>query len=140
MAEMMSACGVLCSECPAYFGDVWGIVQQQRTAQAWSRIYGYNQPAESIACRGCLGPEDQVFHTCRTCEARNCCRAKGFSSCAECPVEQCPDLEKAQSVWDGVPEIAKILSHDDFVIYAQPYCGHRERLAEARRAVGRRTQ
>ena len=140
MARMMSACGVLCSDCPAYLGDVKGVAHQQCTVAAWKRIYGLNESVENIACGGCLAPDDQLFHTCRTCKARHCCRSKGFSTCAECPVERCPDLEKAQSVWDGVPDLAKTLSREDFVTYAQPYCDHRHRLAEARLALTRPQQ
>ncbi len=128
----MSACGVLCSECPAYHGDLKGVAYQERTAAAWKRIFGLDEPAANITCGGCLAPDLEVFHTCRNCRARLCCRAKGLGTCAECSVDQCPDLEKAQSAWDGVPELATTLSQDDFAIYAQPYCNHRQRLAEAR--------
>lgn len=129
---MMSACGVLCSECPAYFGDAKGGTHQKRTTEAWSRIYGLNEAPENISCGGCSGPDNLLFHTCRTCGARRCCRSKGFSTCAECSVEFCADLERAQSMWDGVPALAKTLSPEDFISYAQPYCDHRRRLAEAR--------
>jgi hypothetical protein len=124
----------MCSDCPAYLGDVKGIEHQNRTVAAWQRIYGLAEKAENISCGGCLGPDEKVFRTSRKCRARGCCRSKGFASCAECRVEPCPDLEKAQSVWDGVPDIAKTLSRADFVTYAQPYCGHRRRLAAARAA------
>ena len=137
---MMSACGVLCSDCPAYFGDAKGITHQKRTAAAWRRIYGLNETFENISCGGCLGPDDKLFHTSRNCKARRCCLSKGFATCAECPAEQCPDLERAQSVWDEVPDIAKSLPRQDFVIYAEPYCDHRRRLAEARCALRRRPQ
>jgi hypothetical protein len=137
MNKMMSACGVLCSGCAAYFGHAKGVAHQERSAAAWRRIYGLNETIEHMSCGGCLAPDDRVFHTSRTCKARLCCRSKGFGSCAECPVEQCPDLEKAQSVWDGVPEIAKGLSRQDFIAYAQPYCDARRRLAEAHHPPGR---
>jgi len=140
MNPMMSACGVMCSDCPAYLGAAKGVAHQERTVAAWRRIYGLNETSENISCGGCLGPDDQLFHTSRTCKARRCCRSKAFSSCAECAVESCPDLEKAQSVWDEVPHLAEALSREDFVNYAQPYCNHRRRLAEARRAVGQRPQ
>jgi hypothetical protein len=132
MAAIMSACGVLCSGCAAYRGKAKGAGHQERTAAAWRRIYGLRAKAESISCGGCLRPDDEVFHTSRNCKARRCSLAKGFAGCAECDVEPCPDLERAQSVWDGVPEIAKTLSQADFKTYAQPYCDHRRRLAAAR--------
>jgi hypothetical protein len=131
MDKMMSACGVLCSDCPAYHGQAKGIAHQKKTVEAWRRIYGLNEGFQNISCGGCLGADDQLFHTSRDCKARRCCLAKGFSRCAECDVESCFYLEKAQSVWDEVPELAKALSREDFVLYAQPYCNHRRRLEEA---------
>lgn len=136
MARMISACGVLCSDCPAYLGGAKGVAHQRNTLAAWRRIYGLNETVENITCGGCLGPDDQLFHTSRTCAARRCCRSKGFGTCAECSVKGCPDLEKAQSLWDEVPELAKVLSREDFVTFAQPYCDHRRRLAEVRRTLG----
>ena len=129
---MMSACGVLCSECPAYLGAAKGIKHQKRTIEAWHRIYGLNETVEHLTCGGCLGPDEEVFYTSRNCKARRCCRSKGFSSCAACPEESCEDLEKAQSVWDDVPNLIDKLSPSDFATYAQPYCDHRIRLAAAR--------
>jgi len=129
---MMSACGVLCSECPAYLGANKGIEHQRRTVEAWHRIYGLNETIEHISCGGCLGPEADVFYTIRNCGARRCCQSRGFSSCAECPNESCADLEKAQSVWDEVPDLINKLSSSDFATYARPYCDHRKRLTTAR--------
>ncbi len=47
MTRMMSACGVLCSDCPAYFADAKGVAHQERTASAWQRIYGLMKPART---------------------------------------------------------------------------------------------
>ena len=136
---MMSACGVLCSECPAYLGSARGVAHQRRTAEAWHRIYGLSEKPEDISCAGCSGPDDQLFHTSRRCKARRCCRLKGFTTCAECPKETCEDLERAQAVWDEVPRLESSLSREDFHTYASPYCGQRARLAAARalRRAGR---
>ena len=136
MNTMMAACGVMCSGCPAYHGAAKDPAHQCSTVAAWRRIYDLTETPEHITCGGCLGPDDEVFHTSVRCKARRCCRSKGFSSCAECTVERCGDLEKAQAVWDEVPELASSLSASDFEIYARPYCGHRERLAGLR-ATGR---
>ncbi len=132
MTKMMSACGVMCSGCPAYHGATKGIGHQRRTVEAWRRIYGLSETPEHISCGGCLASDEDLFHTSRHCKARRCCRGKGFSSCADCPTEQCVDLEKAQLVWDGVPEIGSALSKKDFDVYARPYCGHRARLDRVR--------
>lgn len=135
MGIMMSACGVMCSGCPAF--DERGAPPEKRrlrTAEAWRRIYGVDEPPERIACGGCLGPDARLFHTSRRCAARHCCLAKGLSSCAACPVRPCDLLERAQSTWDEVPEIGSRLTPAEFDLYARPYCGHRERLEAARRS------
>lgn len=132
MCEMMSACGVMCSECPAYQGSAKGAAHQRRTVEAWQRIYNLSEPPERLSCGGCLGPDSELFHTQVGCRARKCCLAKGLSSCAECALEGCQDLEKAQSVWDEVPDLRSVLSAADFETYARPYCGHRARLAALR--------
>jgi hypothetical protein len=130
--KMMAACGVMCSDCPAYLGQARGPEHQESTAAAWRRIYRMRETAANISCGGCSGPEDRLFHTSLRCKARLCCASKGFKTCAECSLESCRDLEKAQAVWDRVPDLAKTLSREDFATYARPYCGHRRRLAAAR--------
>jgi hypothetical protein len=135
MEKLMSACGVLCSECGAYLAASRGPEYQQQVADAWRRIYGRDEATANISCKGCLGSDEDVFHTSIRCTARRCCRSKGFKSCAECPKTLCEYLERAQSVWDGVPQIGLSLSAADFDRYARPYCSHRERLAAARSDV-----
>ncbi|HTR22777.1 MAG TPA: DUF3795 domain-containing protein [Terriglobales bacterium] len=136
MRKQISACGVICSDCPAYRAAEKGIAHQKRTAEAWLRIYERKERYEDVSCGGCPSSDDEVFHTSRPCQARRCCISKRFASCAECPVENCVDLERAQSVWDGVSEIASTLSQPDFVSYAEPYLDPRGRLNKARRAAG----
>ena len=133
MKEVMSACGVLCSGCAAYHGKEKGLEHRKRAAAAWRRIYRMKVTAEQMVCGGCLAPDEGVYPSSQTCKARNCCRAKGFSSCAECgEAGSCPMLEKAQSVWGGVPKIAATLSPAELKAYAKPYLGARRRLAAAR--------
>jgi Protein of unknown function (DUF3795) len=137
MTRMMSACGVLCSGCPAFRDKDVGIDKVQ-TAAKWRRVSGLKQKDEDISCGGCLGPDDQLFHTCRKCEARQCCRKKGLRSCAECFVKSCALLEKAQAQWDGVAKLVEVVSRTDFAKYAKPFCDHRQRLERARRAGTKR--
>ncbi len=135
MSDLMAACGVLCSGCPAYHANQRGAAHQERTAVAWRRIYRLRETPGAISCEGCQAADDEVFHTCRRCAARRCCRRRGFASCAECDTRPCAKLEKAQAVWDTVPHLAERLTAGDFDRYARPYCGHRQRLEAARAAV-----
>ncbi len=132
MDRVMSACGVMCSDCGAHLAASKGPNFQKTVADAWRRIYGRDEDPDKISCGGCLSSDDQVFYTSVRCKARRCCLEKGFRSCAECPKESCELLAKAQSVWDGVPAIGATLSAPDYAMYAAPYCGHRERLESAR--------
>ncbi len=132
MPRLMSACGVWCSDCPAYRAAAKGVAHRRRTVEAWRRIYGLRVSIENLSCGGCLGPDEELFHTSRTCKARRCSRRKGYRTCADCRTTSCADLERAQALWDGVPALASTLSRADFVTYARPYCGHRRRLAAAR--------
>jgi len=138
MTRMMSACGVLCSSCPAFHGREKGLEHQKRTAAAWKRIYRLTMKAEDITCGGCQGLENELLGSCGKCKAQQCCREKGFRSCADCRVKSCARLTKAQAAWDGVPKLVRILTHADFVRYAQPYCGHRERIEQQRRQAAKR--
>ena len=139
MDTIMSACGVVCSDCAAYVAASKGTAFRKEAAEAWNRIYGFQTPPEKMSCGGCLSSDDKVFHTSVTCAARRCCLSKGFSSCAECPDESCALLKKAQSNWDTVPEIGTSLSASDFEKYAQPYCGYRERIEAVKRVFQSRT-
>lgn len=131
----MSACGVLCSKCPAYLAESKGLAYQKQVAEAWHRTYGLNEKPERISCGGCFGPDEKLFHTSRGCKARRCSRGKRLNSCAECAQAPCRNLEKAQSIWDHVPKLSSVLSRADFARYARPYCGHRRRLAAARASL-----
>ncbi len=91
-----------------------------------TRIYGLNFGPEAIACGGCLGPDEAVFCTSRKCSARRCCRSRGLASCAECADRPCADLERAQSIWDGLEEKAKTLPESAFREFVLPYCHARQ--------------
>jgi len=54
---MTSACGVTCSDCPAYHAAAKGRAHQRRTAEAWRRIYHLKARTEDISCGGCLALE-----------------------------------------------------------------------------------
>lgn len=51
MPTLMSACGVLCSACPACRAAERGAAHQARTATAWRRIYGLREAPESMRAR-----------------------------------------------------------------------------------------
>ncbi|HVP15431.1 MAG TPA: DUF3795 domain-containing protein [Terriglobales bacterium] len=129
MSIHMSACGVICSECPAYRArEANDPAERARVAQAWHELFDLSFTADQIPCGGCLGPHEDVFCTSRECAARRCCLARGLASCAECPDRPCPHLERAQSNWDGLESRAESLPVAVFREFFLPYCHARDRV------------
>ncbi|HTT57912.1 MAG TPA: DUF3795 domain-containing protein [Opitutaceae bacterium] len=62
MDVQLSACGVICSECPAFVaGHSADPAARARVAAAWHDLYGLNFDPEAISCGGCFGPDEAVF-------------------------------------------------------------------------------
>ncbi|HUJ45478.1 MAG TPA: DUF3795 domain-containing protein [Opitutaceae bacterium] len=129
MTIQMSACGVICSECPAFLaGQAKDPAACERVAGAWHRLYGLDFGPDVLSCGGCLGSDEDLFFTSRKCAARRCCRSRGLASCAACADRPCADLERAQSAWDGLEERAQTLPEPVFREFVLPYCHARERV------------
>ena len=129
MTNPMSACGVICSDCPAFVAARSRDPSvRERVAAVWHKLYELDFGPEAISCGGCLGPDEDVFCTSRSCSARRCCRSRGLASCAECADRPCAALERAQSVWDGLDERAGTLPEPVFREFVLPYCGARKRV------------
>lgn len=130
-----SACGVTCSECPAFLaGQAKDPAVRERVAAAWHALYQLDFEPEVISCGGCLGRDEDLFFASRNCPARRCCRSRSLASCAECADRPCTDLERAQSVWGGLAARAKTLPEPVFREFVQPYCHARERVPGTRNA------
>ncbi|HUL54106.1 MAG TPA: DUF3795 domain-containing protein [Opitutaceae bacterium] len=129
MTNRMSACGVICTECPAYLaGRAKDPAARARVAAAWHELYGLNFAPEAISCGGCFGSDEDLFFTSRQCAARRCCQGRALASCAACADRPCADLERAQSVWDGLEERARTLPGPVFREFVLPYCHARQRV------------
>jgi hypothetical protein len=85
MEKLISCCGLNCSTCDARIATIKNDDELRRiTAEKWRTAY--NAPELSpimINCTGCR-EEGLKFNHCEVCEIRNCVRAKGFQTCAEC--------------------------------------------------------
>ncbi len=134
MTIVMSACGNLCSDCPAYVaGRTHDRTRQERIAAAWQKIYDLTFPPETITCGGCPGDQPAAFVSCRQCAVRLCVTAKGLAHCALCEEYPCAKLDKAQADFDGLESMADKLSEEEFAEFVAPYCHARDRLAAALR-------
>ena len=90
---MVSFCGLVCSECPAY------IVTQEDNdekragvAQMWSEQYGMEIKPSDINCDGCVSDSKRLIGHCHVCEIRICGKQKGVENCAHCDEYPCATL------------------------------------------------
>ncbi|MCJ7573267.1 DUF3795 domain-containing protein [Candidatus Bathyarchaeota archaeon] len=77
--NLLSRCGIYCGACYIYRAQRDGGEFLDHVA-AWQKA-----PKEMVRCRGCLGPLDEMWQTCRRCVVRSCLEAKGYGFCHECP-------------------------------------------------------
>jgi hypothetical protein len=83
--EMIGACGLTCTSCPAYVaGKTPDRELQEKTAAAWTAAYGVDVKSEDVACDGCQSTGPRLFSHCAVCDVRNCVHGKDYSTCAEC--------------------------------------------------------
>jgi hypothetical protein len=83
--EMIAACGLSCTSCPAYVaGRTTDRPLQEKTAAEWSSAYGIEVKPEDVVCDGCQSTGPRLWSHCAVCNVRACARGKGYSTCAEC--------------------------------------------------------
>jgi hypothetical protein len=102
MDKMVSFCGLVCTECPAYLATQADDNEKRKeTAVLWSKMYGADIAWEAINCDGCLSTTGRLFGHCHVCEARKCGQEKGYTTCAPCDDFAC---EKLEPIHKAVPE------------------------------------
>ena len=83
--NMIGACGLTCTTCPAYIAGTTGDKElQNKTAAAWTAAYGVEVKPEDVVCDGCQSAGPRLFSHCLTCDVRACVHGKGYTTCAEC--------------------------------------------------------
>ncbi len=96
--EILSYCGLICSNCPIYLA---GREQdEQKKAILITEIihtcrdfYGIDYKEVDITtCDGCTSLEGRIFSGCVNCKIRECCSTKGHQNCAYCNEYPCVNL------------------------------------------------
>jgi len=92
--RLISACGLVCSECDAYLatqaGDAAAI---ERVAGEWSKQFGATISAASVWCDGCMTAGERKVGHAADCEIRACVVGRGLANCAACDAYVCDQLE-----------------------------------------------
>jgi RecJ-like exonuclease len=95
--EMIAACGLDCSSCPAYVNrNTTDQEVLEKVAAEWSDQLHQEIKPENVPCDGCqLVGEVRLSPYCYTCAIRACAHGKGYVTCAECgEYEACTTLQK----------------------------------------------
>ncbi len=104
---MISNCGLICTECPAYIAFRTDDNElRKKTARLWSRMYKADIKPENIDCAGCQTDDGILFHHCTVCEIRACCREKSVLNCTHCEEYKC---KRIKDFFGWVPEAEKVL-------------------------------
>lgn len=98
MNEMISYCGLVCSQCPIFIATretdktkkekmIYEIVD------LCQKIYGLSYTYEDITdCDGCRSESGRLFSGCKNCEIKKCAADKNIDNCALCEDYACEKL------------------------------------------------
>lgn len=102
MEKIISACGIVCSECPAYIATLNNDEEmREKTAEDWSKAFNATLTAKDIYCDGCMAEAGKHFAHCFECEIRKCVIEKRILNCAQCDDYAC---EKVEGIFKMVPQ------------------------------------
>jgi len=93
MSRMISVCGLVCSECPAYIAtkadDYEALV---KVAELWSKEYHADLTPEGCRCDGCQDlPGRHIGHW-SECKIQRCGHGRSLVTCASCQDYACEKL------------------------------------------------
>lgn len=95
MAPIISYCGLVCTDCPAYIATQADDLEAlERVVAQWRvEFHAPNLTVESIRCDGCLDTVGRKMAHCFECEIRACAMGRGLANCAHCPDYACETLQ-----------------------------------------------
>lgn len=109
MEKIVSFCGLICSECPAFLATQNNSDDERKeVAEKWSVLYKANLKPEDINCDGCLAEGKRLIGYCRICEIRKCGREKKVVNCGHCLDYPCGKLDQ---IFKAKPECKTTLEN-----------------------------
>lgn len=120
MNIIVSACGLLCSKCPAYEGTISNDAALiEKTAKEWSAQYGVEMRPDDVWCTGCMiEGRRKSAHCVEGCEIRNCVKTRGYESCALCADR--PECAHLAYITAHVPPAGRLL--DTLAAFKNHFC------------------
>jgi hypothetical protein len=107
MERIIAACGIVCSECPAYVATQEGDEEaiSKMAADAAAKLDREVNP-EEVLCEGCLAESDRKCGYTTECEIRACVLGRDFANCAYCGEYAC---EKLTGFLESAPGVKEVL-------------------------------
>jgi len=85
MAEIIGACGLVCSECPAYLAtQADDAARVAAVAAQWSKDYGGDIKPADVWCDGCMELGARKCGHTKECDVRACVTERRLANCAPC--------------------------------------------------------
>jgi hypothetical protein len=93
MSEMISYCGLTCTECPAYIATQKDDMEAAASvAEEWGKQFGMEVLPESVLCDGCKSEAGKLCGYCNICAVRACGIERTVVTCAQCEDYGCETL------------------------------------------------
>ena len=88
--DLMAACGLYCGACGIYIATR---DNNEKFRTILANLYGAK--SEELYCLGCMQtePAKMILESCRTCEMKQCLKAKGYYSCHQCEEWPCKMID-----------------------------------------------
>ncbi len=94
MEKIISFCGTVCSECPAFLATKNNDDnERKKIAGLWSKRYDAEIKPEDINCEGCMSETEIKFNYCNVCEIRKCAEGRDVKNCGCCSEYVCDKLD-----------------------------------------------
>ncbi len=94
MKEMISMCGLNCSDCPTYIATQKDDDNlRKKVVKDWGAMLQMDLKPEDINCDGCITKEGKTFAHCKNCAVRICGMEKSIENCAICDDYSCKKLD-----------------------------------------------
>ncbi len=95
MEKMISYCGIVCSECPAFIATQNDDDNARKeVAEKWSKEFNSDIKPGDVNCDGCLPLDGRRLNYCNICEIRKCGIEKEVENCSYCDSYRCDKLMK----------------------------------------------
>ncbi len=94
MNVLIAACGLDCSECPAYLATLANdqAAMEQVAAQWREQFHSPTISVADVICDGCMAGERHGGY-CGECGIRKCVNERGLQNCAYCADYACEPLQ-----------------------------------------------